>query len=277
MNRLLGKVALVTGAARGKGRSHALRLAEEGADIIAFDICEDFPTNPYGGATPENLQHTAKLVEALDRRIFIREGDVRDSAALNWLVADGVAEFGRLDIVVANSGIGSFGPCEEITDEIWRDVIDINLTGVFKTARAAIPTLRSQGTGGSIILTSSIAYPNLPHYAAAKHGVTGLMRALAVDLAPERIRVNSVYPTTVDMPMVDNEAGCGLFMGGVDATREKPVHWMKQLPAMPVPWVEAIDVSSAVLWLASDESRYVTGTTQVIDGGAISPFKVPHA
>jgi SDR family mycofactocin-dependent oxidoreductase len=280
MGRLDNKVALITGAARGQGRSHAVRFAQEGADIIALDLCRDAPTVEYPLATSEDLEQTAKLVEDLDRRILIREGDVRNNDDLQQLVADGLSEFGRLDIVVANAGIGSYAPAHELTDEVWSEVIDTNLTGVFKTARATIPTLLEQGTGGSMIFISSvaglIAYPNLAHYVAAKHGVTGLMRALAIELAPAGIRVNSVHPSMVDTPMVDNDSLRRLFNGGVDATRAEAEETFKHLNALPIPWVDAVDISNAVLWLASDEARYVTGTTQVIDAGASSPYKIPH-
>ncbi len=280
MARMTGKVALITGAARGQGRSHAIRLAEEGADIIALDICETVATTPYGGSTESDLAETAKQVEALDRRVVTRKADVRDSAQLHAAVAEGLSEFGQLDVVVANAGIASFAPSWELSDDVWQDVIDVNLTGVWRTAKATIPTLIAQGTGGSIVLTSSIAgliaFPNLAHYTAAKHGVTGLMRTLAVELAPHRIRVNSVHPTTVDTPMIDNAPVYGLFMGTAGSTRAEAEVGMKALNALPIPWVEAIDISNAVLWLASDEARYVTGTTQVIDAGALAPFKIPH-
>jgi SDR family mycofactocin-dependent oxidoreductase len=281
VGRVEGKVAFITGAARGQGRSHALRLAEEGADIIAVDICQDIATVPYGGATDADLAETVKQVEALDRRIVAQQADVRDLGALQRVVDEGLSQFGHIDIVCANAGIASFAPALELTEEVWQDVVDINLTGVWKTVKAAAPAMVERGQGGSIILTSSIAgliaFPNLAHYTAAKHGVTGLMRTLAVELAPQHIRVNSVHPTTVDTPMVSNEPVWGLFLGGVQgATREQAAEGMKALNAMPVPWVEAVDISNAVLYLASDESRYVTGTTTVIDAGAMQPFKVPH-
>ena len=281
MGRVEGKVAFITGAARGQGRSHALRLAQEGADIIAVDICQDLATVPYPGATEADLAETVKQVEALDRRIVAQQADVRDLAALQRAVDEGLSQFGHLDIVCANAGIASFAPALDLTEEVWQDVIDTNLTGVWKTVKATAPAMVERGQGGSIILTSSIAgliaFPNLAHYTAAKHGVTGLMRTLAVELAPHSIRVNSVHPTTVDTPMVANEPVWGLFLGGVaGATREQAAEGMKALNAMPVPWVEAVDISNAVLYLASDEARYVTGTTTVIDAGAMAPFKIPH-
>ncbi len=280
-DRVQGKVALITGAARGQGRAHALRLAQEGADIIAVDVCETVATTPYDGATEADLAETVKQVEDLDRRILTRKADTRDLAGLEAAVADGLSEFGRLDIVCANAGIASFAPAWELTEDVWQDVIDINLTGVWKTVRATVPTMLEQGSGGSIILTSSIAgliaFPNLAHYTAAKHGVTGLMRTLAVELAPHRIRVNSVHPTTVDTDMVNNEPVYSLFLGGMQgATRADAEVGMKALNAIPIPWVDPVDISNAVLWLASDEARYVTGTTQVIDAAAMSPFKIPH-
>jgi SDR family mycofactocin-dependent oxidoreductase len=280
MGRVEGKVALVTGAARGQGRAHAVRLAEEGADIIAVDACRPLETVPYALASEGDLAETAERVEELDRRVITRTADVRDLAALQSAVAEGVSEFGHLDIVCANAGILSSGPAWELSEQSWQEVIDVNLTGVWKTVRAAVPQLIEQGHGGSIVLTSSIAglvaFANLAHYTAAKHGVTGLMRALAVELAPHRIRVNSVHPTTVDTDMIHNEAVYALFLGAGDASRADAEVGMAVLNAMPVPWVDPVDISNAVLFLASDESRYITGTTQVIDAGALAPFKIPH-
>lgn len=281
MGRVEGKVAFITGAARGQGRAHAIRLAEEGADIIAVDICGDVDTVPYAGATTDDLQETAKQVEALDRRILARRADVRDLGALQEVVAEGIEEFGGIDIVCANAGIASYGPALELDEATWQNVIDINLTGAWKTVKASVPHMIEAGRGGSVVLTSSvaglIAFPNLAHYTAAKHGVTGLMRAFAIELAPYGIRVNSIHPAAVDTPMVANPASYKLFLGGVEgATREQAAAGMTSLNALKVPWVEAVDVSNAVLYLASDEARYVTGTTTVIDAGAIAPFKLPH-
>ncbi|MFZ3417140.1 mycofactocin-coupled SDR family oxidoreductase [Arthrobacter sp. 3Tela_A] len=273
MGRVEGKVAFITGAARGQGRSHALRLAEEGADIIAVDICNQVGTVKYPMATSEDLQQTVKDVEALDRRIVAVEADVRDLSALKAAVDQGVAELGRLDIVCGNAGIAGFGPADELTDEEWGDMLDINLTGVWHTAKAAIPHLKAGGNGGSIILTSStaglMAIENLAHYVAAKHGVVGLMRALALELAPDMIRVNSVHPTSVNTDMIHNSATYKLFAPDLDSpTREQIGERFRTLNALPIDWVEARDISNAVLFLASDEARYITGVTLPVDAGS---------
>jgi SDR family mycofactocin-dependent oxidoreductase len=281
MSRVNGKVALITGAARGQGRSHAVRLAQEGADIIAVDICSDIETVPYPGATEHDLAQTVKLVEDLGRSVIARTADVRDLAALQAVVREAVEEFGHIDIVVANAGIASFAPILELDEQAWQDVIDIDLTGVWKTVKAAVPAMAGSGRGGTIVLTNSVAglaaCANMAHYVAAKHGVTGLMRALAIELAPSGIRVNSVHPTNVDTPMLINDASFQLFTGAEGATREQAAAAMANMNALPVPWVDPIDVSNAVLYLASDESRYVTGTTMVIDAGAVAPFKIRHS
>jgi SDR family mycofactocin-dependent oxidoreductase len=280
VGRVEGKVAFITGAARGQGRSHAIRLAQEGADVVAVDLCQDVGTTPYPGATEADLQETVKAVEALDRRIVALQADVRDLGALQRAVDEGLSQLGHIDVVCANAGIASYAPALELTEETWQDVVDINLTGVWKTVRAAAPAMVERGQGGSIVLTSSsaglIAFPNLAHYTAAKHGVVGLMRALAVELAPHRIRVNSVHPTTVDTPMIQNPAIYELFTGQQGIEREEAEEAFKPLNALPIPWVEAVDISNAVLYLASDESRYVTGTTMVIDAGGTAPYKIPH-
>ena len=198
--RVAGKVAFITGAARGQGRSHAIRLAEEGADIIAVDVCADMPGMPYAGATEQDLAETVKEVEALDRRIVAAKADVRDYGALKEALDEGVAQLGRLDIVSANAGIGSSPyAAEDLGEQTWRDMIDVNLTGVWHSAKAAVPHLIEGGRGGAIVLTSSAAglqaYANVAHYVSAKHGVVGLMRTLALELAPHSIRVNSIHPT----------------------------------------------------------------------------------
>src|SRR6201984_2499439 len=207
--RVEGKVAFITGAARGQGRSHAVTLAREGADIIAVDIAAQIGTVPYPMATPQDLAQTVKEVEATGRRIVATQTDVRDYDAVKEALDDGVAQLGRLDIVSANAGIVSYGTLAELPEQTWQDVVDTNLTGEWHAAKAAIPHLRAAGRGGSIILTSSdaglMAYQNLGHYTAAKHGVIGLMRTLALELAPDFIRVNTVNPTNVNTDMVQNE------------------------------------------------------------------------
>lgn len=277
MGQLDGKVALITGAARGMGRSHAVRLAQEGADIIAVDACAPIDTCPYPLATSEDLDETVAQVEALDRRITAHRADVRDAAAMEQAVADGIDRFGQVDVVVANAGIGAFGRVWEITPEQWREMIDINLTGVFLTVRAAIPAMIERNAGGSLVLISSAAglspMANLGHYSAAKHGVTGLARSLAIELAPYRIRANSVHPCTVDTPLVQNDSMYAL-VGAQDRAQAGTA--LSGLNALPIPWIEASDVSSAVLWLASEESRYVTGIALPVDAGSLQPYKIPH-
>jgi SDR family mycofactocin-dependent oxidoreductase len=272
MGRMDGKVALITGAARGQGRSHAVRLAEEGAEIIALDICADIETAPYELPTPEDLAETAKLVEDLDRRIVAREADVRDLAALQRVVEEGISEFGHIDVVCANAGIASLAPALEIDEKTWDETIDINLSGVWKTIKAAIGPMVERRQGGSIIITSSAAglrgFPNLVHYCAAKHGVVGIMRVLAQELAPYMIRVNSVHPTTVNTPMIMSDA----FIRTIRPDLENPTaqdmgEATMGLNCLAIPWVEPIDISNAVLWLASDEARYVTGVTLPVDAG----------
>jgi SDR family mycofactocin-dependent oxidoreductase len=281
MGRVEGKVALITGAARGLGRAHALRLAAEGASIIAIDVCAQLDTVPYPMATSDDLTETVKGVQELGQSAIAIEADVRDLAALEAAVAQGLAEFGQIDTVVANAGIGTFGPALELPEATWQEMIDVNLTGVWKTVRAAAPSMVERGQGGSIIIISSTAglvgYPLVAHYNAAKHGLVGLMKALSVELAPHRIRVNTVHPSTVDTLMTDNPAFRALFTGRPDATKADAEGVLKSLNTLPVPWIEVEDVANGVLYLASDESRYVTGSQLVIDAGTVAPMKIPHA
>lgn len=264
MGRVEGKVAFVTGAARGQGRSHAVRLAEEGADIIAVDICEDVASVPYGLGTEADLADTVKAVEALDRRIVARAADVRDPAALKAAVDAGVAELGRLDIVAANAGICTVQRWDEVTPQVWQDTLDINLTGVWNSCVAAIPHLLAAG-GGSIVITSSTAgikgLPFLAPYVAAKHGVVGIGRSLANELSAHSIRVNTVHPTGVDTPMVAGLGGLEPILGKDQMLG--PIF----MNSLPVEMTDPRDISNAVLWLASDESRYVTGLALTVDAG----------
>jgi (+)-trans-carveol dehydrogenase len=275
---LEGKVAVVSGAARGQGRSHCVRLAEEGADIIAMDLCGQIGTVGYPMSSSQDLEETVGLVEALDRRIVATETDVRDTRAVAAAVDAGVAELGRVDIVLANAGIATFHPATEIDDAIWQDMIDTNLTGAWNLCRAAMPHLIDGQRGGSMIITSStasdIGTPNLVHYCAAKAGLVGLMRALAVELGPHRIRVNTLHPTTASTPMVHNDAIYKLFLpdgpseGAQDDGRAEVAAIMQTLNVLPIPWVEAIDISNAVVFLASEQGRYITGSQIRVDAGS---------
>jgi SDR family mycofactocin-dependent oxidoreductase len=262
--RFEGKVAFVTGAARGQGRAEALQLAEEGADIIAIDVCKDMDETTYRGATPADLEETVKLVEATDRRIVARQADVRDFEAVQSALFAGVAELGRLDVVVANAGLTTAALSWEITAEQWRETIDVNLTGVFHTTKAAIPILLEQGTGGSIVITSSTAgltgLPFLAHYVAAKHGVVGLCRTMANELAQYDIRVNTVHPYAVNTALEVNELR-PLLDQFPDTL--KPMYQA----SLPYPASEPEDIARAVVWLASDEARHVTGVQLPVDLG----------
>jgi SDR family mycofactocin-dependent oxidoreductase len=274
--RVEGKVAFVSGAARGQGRSHAVRLAEEGADIIAVDVCKRISSQTdIPAATPDDLAETADLVKNLNRRIITAEVDVRDYDALKAAVDSGVEQLGRLDVVVANAGIGNGGATlDKTSEDDWRDMIDVNLSGVWKTVKAAVPHLLSGGRGGSIILTSSVGglkpYPHTGHYIAAKHGVIGLMRTFAVELGQHSIRVNAVCPTNVNTPLFMNEGTMKLFRPDLENPGPDDLAVAAQfMHVLPVGWVESIDVSNAVLFLASDESRYITGLPVTVDAGSM--------
>jgi SDR family mycofactocin-dependent oxidoreductase len=266
MGKLEGKVAFVTGAARGQGRSHAIRLAQEGADVIAVDICAQIDTVSYPMSTADDLAETVKEVEALDRRIVARQADVRDEAGLRAAFEAGVAELGPVDIVLANAGIAPMSPHE--THQAWQDVIDVNLTGVFNTVEIVIPSMIEHGRGGAIVLTSSTAGNNGIGgptrgglgYTAAKHGIVGLMRSYANNLAPHRIRVNTVHPTGVRTPMVVNDVM-------QEFLAQDPSLSNGMANALPVDMVEPVDISNAIIWLVSDDARYVTGVQLPVDAG----------
>ena len=260
---LNGKVAFVTGAARGQGRAHAVQLASEGADVIAVDLCDQIASVPYPMANPDDLAATVELVEDTGARIVAKEADVRDRASLGKALQAGVEELGRLDIVVANAGIAPMAA----GDDGWRDVIDVNLAGVYHTVDVAMPIMIEQGAGGAVVLTSSVAglvavgeaNGGAIGYAAAKHGVVGLMRVYANVLARHNIRVNSIHPSAVLTPMIDNEY-----------TRR----WESELAmdvsfALPVQMVAPEDVANAVVWLVSDAAHYVTGVTLPVDAGFV--------
>lgn len=269
---LEGRVAFITGAARGQGRAHALRLARDGADIIAIDFCEDIGSINYPLATEDDLKETVRLVENLDRRIVAKKADVREFADLSAAFQEGYAQFGRLDIIVANAGVMRLGPESDdfLTD--WNDVIDTNLTGVFHTIRAALPAIREGGRGGSIIITSStaglkglksLAASSLA-YSASKRGVVALMQSLARALAPEWIRVNTIHPTGVRSGLSENEAAYKL-MAEAAAGQNNTISSMQN--ALPIALLEAEEIASAVAFLVSDEAKFITGIQFPVDAG----------
>jgi SDR family mycofactocin-dependent oxidoreductase len=272
MGRLDGKVAFITGAARGQGRSHALRLAAEGADVIAVDICDKIDTVPYQLATPEDMAETVAGVERLGRRIVADEADVRDLAAITDVVDRGVRKLGRLDIVVANAGVVSYAPALELTEEQFRDVIDVDLVGAWRTVKASVPHIVSGGRGGAVVLTSSMsalkAYENTAHYSAAKGGLVSMMRVLAKELAPHSIRVTTVHPNTVGTGMVYNDATFRLFRPELESPgRDDFEKAARHLNRLPVATLDAEDITNAIVYLVCDDGRYVTGTTHVVDAG----------
>jgi SDR family mycofactocin-dependent oxidoreductase len=271
-----GKVALVTGAGRGQGRSHALKLAAEGADVVAVDIGGgQVETISYELASEADLDTTVSAIQAMGRRTVKAIADVRSLSDLQAAVDAGLAELGRIDIVCANAGIGSWAVAWEMTEQQWKDMIDINLSGVFNATRAALPSMVERGEGGSVVLTSSTAglraYANTAHYTAAKHGVIGLMKVLAQEAGPHRIRVNAVCPTTVRTPLVINDATFELFAPHLEHPTEddvrEPFESLNILPG--VAWIEPEDVSDAVVFLCSDAAKYITGVALPIDAGNI--------
>ncbi len=276
MGRVQGKVAFITGAARGQGRSHALRLAEEGADIIAVDVCHDIDTIGYPMSTPDDLKETVRLVEAQDRRIVALQADVRDRSQLATALERGLAELGKVDIVVAQAGIA--GQKSEAPLQAWTDVLDTNLIGVINAVHAALPHLQA---GASIIATGSTAayMQTLPYqkagtdsggiaYMVAKRMLSSYMHDLARELAARSIRANVVHPTNVNTDMLQSDVMYRSFRPDLESPTKQdatPAFYSQQ--AMPVPWIEPVDISNAVLYLASDEARYVTGVQLRVDAG----------
>ena len=270
MGELTGKVAFITGAARGQGRAHAVKLAAAGADIIALDLCEQIASVPYPLATPEDLDATVKLVEETGARIVACQADVRDRDAVKAAVRAGTEALGdRLDIVIANAGIAPMA-----APEAWQDVIDVNLTGVYNTIDVAMKPMIKFGNGGSIVLTSSVAglvglgspVGGSVGYAAAKHGIVGIMRVYANFLAQYSIRVNSVHPAGVNTPMIDNEFTRSWLDGIAQESQGGP----DLGNALPVQALEPEDIANAVFWLVSDAARYVTGVTLPVDAGYVN-------
>ncbi|WP_067664964.1 mycofactocin-coupled SDR family oxidoreductase [Nocardia miyunensis] len=272
MGKLDGKVAFITGAGRGQGRSHAIRFAREGADIIAVDTTRPVDTVPYPLSSAEDLAETVRAVQATGRRIVARDADVRDYAALAETVREGVSAFGRLDIVVANAGISSPASTLEMSEETWQDMIDINLTGVWKSLRASVPHVIDGGRGGAVVITSSLAAvhanENMAHYSASKAGQVMLMKVVAKELAPHNIRVNTVHPTTVATEMILNDATYRLFRPDLENPgRADFEEAARTLNRLPVAALEPEDITATVLHLVSDDAKFITGTTQLIDAG----------
>jgi len=275
VDRVSGKVAFVTGAGRGIGRAYATRLAEEGADVIAVDLPAgteiESARYPMGGG--DGLETTREMVEALGRNVVVAHADVRDQATLDAAVALGINTFGHIDIVAANASILVSGDPAWLLDESrWMDCIDIDLTGAWRTIRAVVPSMIEADRGGAIVFTSSaaglIASPRVSAYSSAKHGVVGLMRALALELAGYFIRVNSIHPTAVNTEMITNRAALRRYRPDLEnPSVEDAAEVLRLANALPVPWVEPIDVANALLWLVSDEARYVTGVALPVDAG----------
>ncbi len=278
MGKLDGKVAFISGVARGQGRSHAVLLAAEGADIIGFDLCGPLRTTVYEPSTAEDLAYTTCLVEKEGRRMVGYQADVRDYAAVRQGLASAVKELGgRLDIVAANAGMITYGLAHELEEEVWQETIDVNLTGVWHTIKAAIPFMIAAGNGGSITITSSLAglvgMANTAHYTATKHGVVGMMKTLVNELGQHSIRVNTMHPTNVDTHMLHNPDTYALFQPDEPhPTREGAMENAQLMHVLPISQIEPIDMSKALLFLASDDARYVTGTQLRIDAGASTKF-----
>lgn len=277
MNRLQDKVAFITGAGRGQGRAHAVRLAEEGANIIAVDLCANMASVPYDLATQDDLAETARLVDKAGGRIVARTADGRDLDSLRAAVDAGVAEFGRLDIVVANAGIWSSAPFLDMPEQTYHEMIDVQMHGPYNTCRAALPHIVDGGRGGSVIIISSTAgmrgFPNQVHYNMGKHAVVGLMRTLANEFAPQFIRVNTIHPSSVDTKMIQNDAIWSAFAPGVEnPTFDDFGDTFTAMNLLPVPWMEPEAISGAVAWLASDDAKYVTGATIPVDAGYLGKY-----
>jgi SDR family mycofactocin-dependent oxidoreductase len=275
---LEGRVALVTGAARGQGRAHAIRLATDGADIVALDVCAPISdTITYPMPTSADLAETVRAVEATGRKALAREVDIRDLATQRQLVADAVEQFGRLDIVVANAGVLSWGRLFEMTEEQWDTVIDVNLSGTWRTIRAAVPAMIDAGNGGSIIIVSSSAglkaTPGNGHYSASKHGLTALTNSLAIELGEFGIRVNSIHPYSIDTPMVEHEAMIEIF-----GKYPHFIHSFAPMPYKPVnhegkkglqEFMRPEEVADVVAWLAGDGSKTISGSQIAVDRGTM--------
>jgi SDR family mycofactocin-dependent oxidoreductase len=269
--RLEGKVAFITGGARGQGRSHAVGFAREGADVVLLDACSPIESVPYPMPSEDDLAETVALVERAGARAVATVGDVRDAAAVRDAVDRGLEAFGHIDIVAANAGIVSYGPLWEITEDAWNEMLAVNVTGVWQTIRATVPHMIERGQGGSVIATSSCAglkgFGFAGHYSAAKHAVVGMIRSLAIEIAPHAIRANVVCPFSVGTDMILNEPTYEVMTGGANPTFEGGREAFQSLNLLPIPWVDTSDVTNLFVFLASDESRYMTGIAIPVDAG----------
>jgi (+)-trans-carveol dehydrogenase len=275
MGRVEGKVAFITGAARGQGRSHAIALAREGANVIATDLCAPVASAPYEMASRDDLDETVRLVEEAGGKIIARVADVRDLDAMAAAVDEGVETFGRLDIILANAGVCTYGDLSTMDVDKWHEMIDIDLTGVWKTVRAGVGHMINAGNGGAVVLTSSTAglrnLNQIGHYVAAKHGVTGLAKAFANELAPHNIRVNSLHPSNCRTRMMTNSGVRKMFRPDLEnPSLEDAIEGFGTIHLLDTPWVEPEDVSAAILYLVSDDGRFITGTQFAVDAGMLA-------
>lgn len=270
--RVAGKRALITGGARGIGRACARRLAEEGADVAVIDIAGDVQTVPYPGARPEQLESIGVEIEGLGRRALIRVADVTESEGIDAAVAEMVSRWGGVDILVAAAGIDSWGNAWELDEATWQRMIDVNLSGVWRAAKSVSPVMIQQKSGAMVLIGSVLSHrPNrlFAHYTAAKHGVLGLARAFALELGPYMVRVNSIAPTAVPTEMVTNQTYRDMLGGHPGTTEAETQALYLARRAIPLPWVEPVDIANAALFLASDEARYITGISLPVDLGSL--------
>jgi SDR family mycofactocin-dependent oxidoreductase len=272
MGRLDGKVVAITGAARGMGRAHAVTVAREGADVLVCDLDQQLENVAYPLAKRSDLEETARQVREFGRRVVSMPVDVRSEDQLRAWIERGLAELGRVDVMVANAGVTGYAAAHELDEATWDLILDVNLKGAWLSAKVVIPQMIERAEGGSIIFISSglglKGLPEASHYAAAKHGVVGLMRSLALELAPHWIRCNTVHPAGTNTPMAHNQMHYARFSGGnEDAQLDDVIEVYRSIAALPIPWTEPEDIANAVLWLASDEGRYVTGICLPVDAG----------
>jgi SDR family mycofactocin-dependent oxidoreductase len=273
--RFADKVVLITGAARGMGRSHTLAYAREGASVIALDAGLPIETAPAPTATPNDLQETARLATELGAPVMTATADIRDFESMKGAADAALERFGKIDVVVANAGIAATPtPFWEIEEQTWRSMLDVNLTGAWHTVKATVPSMIEAGAGGSIVLISSVAglkgVPTIADYVASKHGIVGLMRTMAQELAPHTIRANTINPTNVWTPMFDTPAVRRLFSAGDEPLTDEDFEAAASvINLLPVGWVQPEDVTAAVLWITSDEARYVTGVALPVDAGCL--------